>query len=146
AAQLAGRREFGTYAFTPLDATDDPDAPPGSALMRYLGAPERPEALEELFLLAEAVRVHGRLSAEYRGLAGEGRWVAERLLAHWAALPAPTRTQRLDAIFAVVLRGADAAPLPEWLAGDAAELIVRCVVPLGRPEATVDDAMRVAET
>jgi len=144
AAQLSGRREFGTYAFSP-PAPDDPELPPGSALMRYLGAPERPEMLEELFLLAEGVRVHGRLCAEYRGLAGEGRWVAARLLAHWAELPAPSRAQRLDAIFAVVLHGADETPLPEWLAGEAAALMVRFVAPLSAPGATVEDAMRVAE-
>jgi nitric oxide reductase NorD protein len=146
AAQLAGRREFGTYRFTPPGGGDDPDAPPGSALMRYLSAPQRPEVLEELFLLAEAVRVHAQLCAEYRGLAGEGHWVAERLLACWAALPAPSRAQRLDAIFATVLRGADAGPLPEWLGGDAAALMVRCVAPLAQPDATVGDAMRVAES
>jgi hypothetical protein len=140
AAQLAGRREFGTYQFAPPGGESDPDAPPGSALMRYLAAPERPDALEELFLLAEGVRVNARLCAEYRGLAGEGAWVAEQLLERWAAIPAPSQTQRLDAIFALVLRGGAAGP-----GGSAAALIDRLVAPLALPGATVQDAMRVAE-
>jgi len=143
AAQLAGRREFGTYRFVAPGGDDDPEAPSGSALLRYLHAPNRPEVLEELFLLAEGVRIHARLCAEYRGLAGEGRWVAERMLERWASLPAPSQALRLDAIFALVLGGDTAAP--DWLAGDAAALIARLVAPLTSPAATVADAMRVAE-
>lgn len=138
AAQLAGRREFGTYEFVPPGGVD-PDAPPGSALMQYLSAPERPELVEELFLLAEGVRIDARLGAEYRGLAGEGRWVAEQLLDRWAALPAPSRAQRLDSIFALVLRGGTNGPT------GAADLIARLVAPLALPSATVADSMRVAE-
>jgi hypothetical protein len=144
AAQLAGRREFGTYGFVPAGG-DDAEAPPGSALLRYLDHPDRPEVLEELFLLAEGVRVHAQLCAEYRGLAGEGRWVADQLLARWAELPAPTRAQRLDALFALVLRGGAPGPLPDWLAGGATELVVRAVAPLTSRGATVDDSMRAAE-
>jgi hypothetical protein len=144
AAQLAGRREFGTYRFVPSAGDDEPDAPSGSALVRYLTAPERPELVEELFLLAEGVRLHARLCAEYRGLAGDGRWVADELLARWQALPALSRAQRLDAIFAVVLRGGANGPA-EWLAGPATSLIVRLVEPLSLPGATVEDSMRVAE-
>src|SRR5439155_1241743 len=54
AAALAGRREFGTYARPDLRA-----------------CVRRPELLEDLFLLAEGVRVHHRLAANYPGLAGE---------------------------------------------------------------------------
>ena len=144
AAQLAGRREFGTYAFAP-DGGDGEEGPAGSALLRYLTAPDRPELLEELFMLAEGVRVHARLCVEYRGLAGEGRWVADQLLARWAALPAPTRSQRLDALFALVLRGGAPGPLPDWLIGGATELVARVVAPLASPGATVEDSMRAAQ-
>ena len=150
AAQLAGRRELGTYQFVPPGERADPNMPPGSALVRYLTDRGRPDVLEELFLLAEGVRVHARLGAEYRGLVGEGRWVADQLLGRLADLPAPSRAQRLDALFAIAVRGegdgAPGAPLPDWLTGDAARLIVRCVAPLAASGTTVGDAMRVAET
>ena len=142
AAQLAGRREFGTYQFVPPDG-DDADAPPGNALFRYLSAGDGPGVLEELFLLTEGVRVHARLCAEYRGLAGEGRWVADQLFERWARLPSLSRSQRLDAILAVVVRGA--GPIPEWLEGGAVRLIARLVAPLTSPDATVADAVRIAE-
>jgi hypothetical protein len=152
AAQLAGRREFGTYDFLPPlkkggqgGFSPAPDSPPGSALYRYLTAPERPESVEELFLLAEGVRIHHRLCAEYRGLAGDGRWVAEQMLARWSSEAPPPRAQRLDALFALVLHDGAALRLPDWLAGDAAGLIARLVAPLAAPDATVEDAMRVAE-
>ncbi|HUE29685.1 MAG TPA: hypothetical protein VMR79_02355, partial [Verrucomicrobiae bacterium] len=67
AAVLAGRREFGTYA--------DPDL---RARVRA------PELLEDLFLLAEGVRVHHRLAAGYPGLAGEARALGARLLEGWS--------------------------------------------------------------
>jgi hypothetical protein len=145
AAQLAGRREFGTYQFAPPGDADDPALPPGSALYRYLTAPERDEALEELFLLAEGVRIHAQLCAEYRGMAGEGRWVADRLLAHWATLPAPSRSQRLDAVFAVILRQGAPGAAPGWLSAGIVELIARMVAPLHLRGASVQDSMRVAE-
>ncbi|MBX3023304.1 hypothetical protein KF840_00165 [bacterium] len=146
AAQLAGRREFGTYAFTPPDGPPSAEVPPGGALCHHLSDPARPEALEELFLLAEGVRVHHRLCAEYRGLAAEGRWVADRLLERWATLPAPPRSGRLDAVFCLALRGAPAPALPRWLDEPGARLIVACVAPLADPRATVEDALRVADS
>ena len=146
AAQLAGRREYGTYDFTPPDGDVDPVAPPGSALCRYLTDATRPEALEELFLLTEGVRIHHQLCAEYRGLAAEGHWVAERLLARWAAQGASARTQRLDAVFAWLVGGGGDAGLPSWQADAGATLIARCVAPLAAAGATVADAMRVAES
>lgn len=147
AAQLAGRREFGTYEFLPPDGVEAEEAPPGSALYRFLSAPQRAEALEELFLLAEGVRIHFRLGAEYRGLAGEGRWVGEQLLARWAQAPAPSRAQRLDGIFALLLCGdAPAAARPAWLAEDGVTLIAQLVAPLATPAATVQDSMRIAES
>jgi hypothetical protein len=145
AAQVAGRREFGTYDFVPAGGDPIADAPPGSALVRYLTAPERPEVLEELFLLAEAVRVHHRLCAEYRGLAADGRWSAEQLLARWADESAPTRGRRLDALFLHLVHGGRPAIMPRWLADDGADLITRLIAPLAAPTATVQDAMQVAE-
>ena len=146
AAQLAGRREFGTYEFVPPAAAEaDADIPPGSAMHRYLTDPQRPELVEELFLLAEGVRVYARLCAEYRGLANEGRWLADQLLARWAELPAPSRQQRLDAVLAVLLRGEANGPTPEWATGAATQTIARLVAPLTDATATVADAVRVAE-
>lgn len=145
AAQLAGRREFGTYAFALPEGLPD-DVPPGGALFHYVNDPEKPEALEELFLLAEGVRVHHRLCGEYRGLAAEARWVADRLLERWTAQPAPPRSGRLDAVLCLALRGAPPAALPRWLDEPGARLIVGCVAPLAEPGATVHDALRVAET
>ncbi|HSP98441.1 MAG TPA: VWA domain-containing protein [Candidatus Dormibacteraeota bacterium] len=146
AAQLAGRREFGTYDFVPPDGAPSDEVPPGGALFQYVSDPEKPEALEELFLLAEGVRIHHRLCAEYRGLAAEGRWVADRLLERWAAQPAPPRGGRLDAVLCLALRGAPPATLPRWLDEPGARLIATCVAPLAEPQATVRDSLQVAES
>jgi hypothetical protein len=146
AAQLAGRREFGTYDFTPPPGAPAAEVPPGGALYQYVTDPDKPEALEELFLLAEGVRVHHRLCGEYRGLAAEGRWVADRLLERWAAQPAPPRSGRLDAVLCLALRGGAAGVLPRWLDEPGARLIVQCVAPLAAPGATVHDTLRVAES
>ncbi len=145
AAQLAGRREFGTYSFVPPGGDLDPDEPPGSALARYLADPERPKATEPLFLLAEGVRIHHRLCAAYGGLVGEGWWVATRLLDRWKKEPSPASGQRLDLLFALMLLGSGEYRPPGWLAGDGAALVRQLVAPLARPEATVQDSMRVAE-
>lgn len=145
AAHLAGRREFGTYAFAPSGTGGAEDDPPGSALFRYLSDPARGTLVEELFLLAEGARIHARLCAEYRGLAADGRWMGERLLARWCAVTAPSRQQRLDAILALLLRGEGRGPVPEWAGGEAAAIIARCIAPLADPAATVADSMRIAE-
>src|SRR5262249_26242725 len=82
AAQLAGRREFGTYAVTDLRARlacgDD-------------------GLLEEVFLLAEGVRIAHRVAAAYPGLASEAAWLGTRLLAGWSE-ERPTRSIVLDAL------------------------------------------------
>lgn len=145
AAHLAGRRAYGTYAFVAPGAAPDAEAPPGSALLTYLTDPARPEALEELFLLAEGVRIHHRLCAEYRGLADDGRWLAAVLLPRWAAQGAASRGPRLDAVLAWLLGGAT-TPLPPALDDAGAALIARCVAPLAAAAATVADAMTVAES
>jgi len=145
AAQLAGRREFGTYEFMPPGMPIDDELPPGGALYRYVNDPERPESLEELLLLAEGMRIHHRLCGEYRGLAAEGRWVAERLLERWTAQPAPPRTGRLDAVLMLALRG-PGGPTPRWLDEPGARLIVECLAPLAAPSATIADSLAVAES
>src|SRR5438067_8612289 len=124
AAALAGRREFGTYAHPDLRA-----------------CVRRPELLEDLFLLAEGVRVHHRLAASYPGLAGESRALGSRLLERWGREPAPSRTVVLDALLLLAL---GARPRPAWLAADAARLVARLVAPLAAPGATVEDALAVA--
>src|SRR5207253_1944929 len=86
AAVLAGRREFGTYAHPDLRA-------------RVCA----PELLEDLFLLAEGVRVHHRLATSYPGLAGEARALGTRLLEGWGREPAPSRTLVLDALLLLAL-------------------------------------------
>ena len=100
AAHLVGRRLFGTYELAPSDGGDHPNEPPGAALYRYLADEKRPELLADLFTLAEAVRVHHRLCAEFRGLRGEGEWVATHLLRRAAEQRAPARRQRLDLLLA----------------------------------------------
>jgi hypothetical protein len=83
---------------------------------------------------------------EYRGLAAEGRWVSDRLLERWASQPAPPRTGRLDAVLCLALRGEPPTALPRWLDEPGARLIASCVAPLADAQATVHDAMQVAES
>src|SRR5207253_8690110 len=124
AAELAGRRESGTYAHPDLR-------------VRVCA----PELLEDLFLLAEGVRVHHRLAASYPGLAGEARALGTRLLEGWGREPAPSRTRVLDALLLLAL---GARPRPAWLAADAVALVARLVAPLAAPGASVEAALAVA--
>jgi hypothetical protein len=131
ALQLAGRREFGTYA--------------DGALVGRLLAEERSELLEELFGLAEGVRVQHRLAAAYRGVAADSRRLGARLLARWGAETAPTRQVVLDALLLLAL----GAPRPpgglSWLPERAAAAVLALLAPLSTPGATVDDSLAVAE-
>src|SRR5438876_1229532 len=120
AAALAGRREFGTYAHPDLRV-----------------CVRRPELLEDLFLLAEGVRVHHRLAASYPGLAGEARALGTRLLEDWGREPAPSRTLVLDALLLLALGG---RPRPAWLAADAVALVARLVAPLAALRRALGDA------
>ena len=124
AALLAGRREFGTYAHPDLRA-----------------AVHDPALLEDLFLLAEGVRVHHRLAASYPGLAGEAHSLGTRLLERWGHEPVPSRTVVLDALLLLAL---GAGPRPAWLAADAALLVARLLAPLAAPGASVEDSLAVA--
>ncbi|MGD9763023.1 MAG: nitric oxide reductase activation protein NorD [Candidatus Binatia bacterium] len=145
AAQLAGRREFGTYPAELHGLPADPDAPPGGALYRYVTAPERPDGFEDLFLLAEGMRIHRRICAEYDGLAADGAWVAARALERARTTAVPSRSQRLDAAFAALLETPPSGPRPRWLDAQAVALIERAVAPLAALSATVVDSVRVAE-
>jgi hypothetical protein len=127
AAQLAGRREFGTYVREDLRAR--------------LRDPAEPELLEDLLLLAEGVRIHHHLAGAYVGLAGEAAWAGTRLLERWGAEPAPTRTVVLDALLALVL---GARERPRWLPAHVVALVAALTAPLAAPTATVEDAVRVA--
>src|SRR5690242_18581479 len=61
AAQVAGRREFGTYA--------DP------RIAARIAEGDDDGLVEELFLVAEGVRVAHRVAAAYPGLAADAAWV-----------------------------------------------------------------------
>lgn len=143
AAQLAGRREFGTYDFVP-DGAADPEAALGSALRSYLDDDHQPPRLEDFFLLAEGVRVYSRLCAAYAGLAKEGRWIGAQLLARVGPHGGPDWEQVLDGLFSLALAGGDFRDRPAWLPAPLAELVLRLVAPLSDPNATVQESMRVA--
>ena len=134
AAQLAGRREFGTYSAT-LPAGSD-------SLLAYLRAPEHPDLLQELFLVAEGFRIARCLARTYPGLAREHREIATRLLLRRLSEPMPAQAALLDALLAWLVsdRG---APLPAALAS-LAGVVEPCVAPLASPDASVDDALAVA--
>jgi hypothetical protein len=121
AIHVAGRREFGTYA------TEVDDGP----------------LVEELFLLAEGVRVQHRLAQTYAGLAGEGAWVAAELLAAWRDGEEADGTLVLDALLALVLAP---GPTPPWLAPELVGLVRRLLAPLADPRATAHDSLRIART
>jgi hypothetical protein len=144
AAQVAGRREFGTYGWE--GEGDAAGRPPGSALVTYLRDEERPELVEEVFLIAEGYRVICRLVREYPGLAGEFRWAAEEMLRRWRAMAHPPEEVVFDAVLAAALLGAEvwAVEAPDWLVA-AADVILPALVPLAAPASTVADALALAE-
>jgi nitric oxide reductase NorD protein len=144
AAQLAGRREFGTYDFIAPVETSEAKATPATSLSRYLSAPDQPELLEPLFLLAEGFRIHCRLSAAYRGLAEDGGWVGSQLLQRWRGEAAVGQARILDSLFAFLLAGAALEVCPSWIPHRVAAAVVAAVLPLARATATVQDSVRVA--
>jgi nitric oxide reductase NorD protein len=137
AAQLAGRREFATYE---ADLPADVDG----GLIGFLRAPERPELLEEMFLVAEGFRVAAALSRAYPGLAREQREVAASVLARQQPQQIPSQSTLLDLLLAWLLSGRDAVGLPAWLR-PLATLVAPCVAPLANREATVNDSLAVAQ-
>ncbi|MBP1685827.1 MAG: hypothetical protein H6Q33_1970 [Deltaproteobacteria bacterium] len=135
AAHVAGRRECATYSLT---------LPAGvESLPAYLRAPDQPDLLEELFLVAEGYRVAVALGRVYPGLAREQAEVAAHFLARCEAATAPSRSVLLDAMLAALVTGARPTPLPPWLRS-LAGLVGPCVAPLAAPDASVDDALRIA--
>lgn len=131
AAQVAGRRAFGTYL--------------ESQLLDRLRGPDRPPLLESFFLLAEAVRVQHRLGMLYPGLAADGRALGARVLERLAEEPAATQEEMIDALLAHHLAGGAAGRRPRWLAPGAAAAVDWLVRPLEASHATVEDSIAVAE-
>ena len=137
AAQLAGRREFGTYAAElPADAN--------GSLAGFLRAPEHPELLEDLFLVAEGFRVAAALSRTYPGLVREQRELAASIVSRRQPEQIPSQSTLLDLLLAWLLSGREARGLPVWLR-PLAVLVAPCVVPLANADATVNDALAVAQ-
>jgi hypothetical protein len=127
AAQLAGRREFGTYSSAEVRAR--------------LASADDDGLLDELFRLAEGVRIAHRVAATYPGLAAEAAAIGARLLAGWREEERPARGVILDALLALAL-GADGRP--PWLPAEAVTLVRRAVAPLAGAGATAEDALRIA--
>lgn len=138
AAQLAGRREFGTYDI------DLPEEANGS-LVEYLHAPEQPGLLEELFLVADGFRVAAQLGRPYPGLAREQREVMSQIVRSLDPTHHPSQSGFLDAIFAWLLSGASLEEVPSWL-GPVGAIVAPCVAPLASPGATANDALLIART
>jgi hypothetical protein len=136
AAQLAGRREFGTYEATlPSDA---------GGLLGFLRAAPHAQLLEDIFLVVEGYRVAAALARVYPGLAREQRELMAQILSRYCDALAPSQSVRFDALLAALLAGGDGVRLPVWL-GALAAVVGPCVVPLRDPNASVDDAMRIAQ-
>lgn len=135
AAQLAGRREFGTYeASLPADA---------GGLLRFLRAAQQPRLLEDLFLVVEGYRIASALARVYPGLAREQLDITGRMLVPCGA-EMPLQPVLLDTLLAALLSDTDPVRLPSWLQPLAA-LVGPCVAPLRRLGATVDDSLRIAQ-
>ncbi|MGE0821704.1 MAG: nitric oxide reductase activation protein NorD [Candidatus Binatia bacterium] len=86
AAQQAGRREFGTYAFSLADFWPslpegirrfvDYDKVPSGGLGMYFRCFPHPDIVEALFIVLETQRVNRQLFATYRGLRTELQWAS----------------------------------------------------------------------
>lgn len=135
AAQLAGRRDFGTYAVT---------LPSGfNGLLEFLRSPRHPDLLEDLFLLTEGYRVAMALARHYPGLAREQAELASRVLCLRRPQAAPERQALLDTLLAALLAGQETAQLPVWLRA-IASLVRPFMEPLPAPGARADDSLRIA--
>src|SRR5262249_33265613 len=123
AGQLAGRREFGTYASAEVRAR--------------LASADDDGLLDELFRLAEGVRIAHRVAAAYPGLAPEAAAIGTRLVSGW-------RRQERPARGALRARARGAGGGPPWLPWEAGKLGRHAVGPLAARDATAEDALRVA--
>lgn len=140
ASQLAARHLYGTYSF----GTGANEAPEGHPLRRHLDRADQPAALEEIFLLAESVRLHHRLAGAYPGIRKTARELGSALLRRWRSIRVVTLDRVLDALLAFTwAEGRE--PLPPWLPADLARIAIVAFAPLASPEATVEDSMAVAE-
>lgn len=144
AAHLAGRRTFGTYDSI-AKIPEDPSDPPGRALFRYLTDDERPPLMEDLFTLAEGVRIHCALSRQFKGIASEAQWVADTSLREWAGQIAPTRGRRLDTLMILALVDGRASFWPSWLDHETGGMLIDLLHPLRIDGATVSDSVVAAE-
>lgn len=122
ALQLAGRREFGTYA---------------PEVQRRNWAPR----FEALFGLAEGVRIAHRVSLAYPGSARETQQLAAALLERWRDAPAGHAAAVSDALLAAALARSQA---PAWLQPTAAEAILRRLASLQSSHALLRHSLAVA--
>ncbi|HYD50088.1 MAG TPA: VWA domain-containing protein [Terriglobales bacterium] len=137
AAQLAGRRLFGTYQ------AQLPDGSRGS-LFPLLREPDRPELLEELFLVTEGFRIAARLRRSYPGLTREQHELAEQAFAQLDSRHVPAQSALLDALLLWLWSERPLDGLPIWLKA-LATAVAPCVQPLALSSATVDDSLTVAQ-
>ncbi len=144
AAHLAGRRLHGTYDTYDALPTAPAD-PPGRALFRYLTDDERPPLLEDLFTLAEGVRIHCAMSRDYRGIALDADWVVENLLREWCAHTGPARTRRIDSLMVLALVDGNTPHWPPWLDRATGASLLDLLRPLRIDGSTVVDSLRAAE-
>ncbi len=143
-AHLAGRRLLGTYD-SHREIPADPADPPGRALFRYLSDDGRPALLEDLFTLAEGVRIHCAMSRIYRGIARETEWIVDTLLRTWCEQPAPARTRRIDSLLVLALVDGDTPHWPPWLDRTTGQSLLELLRPLRDEGTTVVDSLRAAE-
>jgi len=136
AAQLAGRRDLGTYDLDLPDAGE-------TGLAGYLRAPEQPDLLEDLFLLAEGFRVAAGLARQYPGLASEQRALMAEVLDLHTGRRAPQQGVVLDCALAWLLAARPAGTSPTWLQS-VVHTVAPCVAPLASASATANDALQVA--
>jgi len=137
AAQLAGRRLAHTYAA-------QRPAAEGKSLYEFLVDPEKPALLEDIFLVAEGYRVAARLGREFPGIAHEQRDLALRLLDRAMSEAPPPRSTALDLVLLWLLSDRPLETLPAWMR-TFATVIGPCAAPLAGANATVDDALTIAE-
>jgi nitric oxide reductase NorD protein len=136
AAQLAGRREFGTYEVTLPSAA--------GGLLGFLRAAPHAQLFEELFLVVEGYRVGAALARAYPGLAREQREFTPCVLSYYRCEEGPSQAVVFDALLAALLAGDHGARLPVWLYPLAA-VVGPCVAPLRDPNASADDSLRIAQ-
>ncbi len=144
AAHLAGRRIHGTYSAHEALPEEEAD-PPGRGLFRYVTDEGRPPLLEDLFTLAEGVRIHCALSRSYRGVAKETEWIVDTLLRDWCAQPSPARSRRLDSLLILALVDGETSHWPAWLDRATGEALLGLLRPLRTEGTTVVDSLRAAE-